>query len=134
MSQPFPFSGEMITPSRTCFNNGANRPSPAPIFFVGILPGFQHELDKTVRDGCVTPSCFALTGLHHEWAILRAIQCSRMGVTIELQNLGDVRLCRDITAHVEHAFADRRGDWRGIRCRVTRERELGSASRGTERL
>jgi hypothetical protein len=35
-----------------------------------------------------------------------------MGVTIELQNLGDAQLCRDITAHIEHAFADRRGDWR----------------------
>jgi hypothetical protein len=33
-------------------------------------------------------------------------------VTIELQNLGDAQLCRDITARIEHAFADRRGDWR----------------------
>ena len=41
-----------------------------------------------------------------------AIKCSGMGVTIELQNLGDAQLCRDITAHIEHAFADRRGDWR----------------------
>lgn len=35
-----------------------------------------------------------------------------MGVTIELQNLGDARLCRDITACVEHAFTDKRGEWR----------------------
>jgi hypothetical protein len=35
-----------------------------------------------------------------------------MGVTIELQNIGDAQLCRDITAHIEHTFADRRGDWR----------------------
>jgi hypothetical protein len=35
-----------------------------------------------------------------------------MGVTIELQNLGDAQLCRDITARIEHAFADRPGDWR----------------------
>jgi len=35
-----------------------------------------------------------------------------MGVTIELQNLGDAQLSRDITAGIEHAFADRRGDWR----------------------
>jgi hypothetical protein len=35
-----------------------------------------------------------------------------MGVTIELQNLGDAQLCRDITAHMEHAFSDRQGDWR----------------------
>ena len=33
-------------------------------------------------------------------------------MTIELQNLGDAQLCRDITAHIEHAFADRRGNWR----------------------
>ena len=35
-----------------------------------------------------------------------------MGVTIELQNLGDTQLCRDITAHLEHAFSERQGDWR----------------------
>ena len=35
-----------------------------------------------------------------------------MGVTIELQNLGDVELSRDITVHIEHALADRRGDRR----------------------
>src|ERR1700758_1049577 len=46
------------------------------------------------------------------FAPLREIKCSGMGVTIELQNLGDAQLCRDITAHIEHAFADRRGDWR----------------------
>jgi hypothetical protein len=41
-----------------------------------------------------------------------AIKCSGMGVTIELQNLGDADLSRDITAHIEHALAGRRGDWR----------------------
>jgi hypothetical protein len=35
-----------------------------------------------------------------------------MGVRIELQNLGDAQLCCEITAHVEHAFSDRQGDWR----------------------
>ena len=35
-----------------------------------------------------------------------------MGVTIELQNLGDAQLCRDITAHLEHAFSGRLGEWR----------------------
>jgi hypothetical protein len=35
-----------------------------------------------------------------------------MGVTIELQNLGDAQLCRDITAHLEHAFSRRQGEWR----------------------
>jgi hypothetical protein len=35
-----------------------------------------------------------------------------MGVTIELLHLGDAQLCRDITSLIEHAFADRRGDWR----------------------
>ena len=33
-------------------------------------------------------------------------------MTIELHNLGDAQLGSDITAHIEHAFADRRGDWR----------------------
>lgn len=44
--------------------------------------------------------------------MVRAVQCIRMGVTIELQNLGDAQLCRDIAAHIEHTFADRRGAWR----------------------
>jgi hypothetical protein len=35
-----------------------------------------------------------------------------MGVTVELQNLGDAQLCRDITAHLEHAFSGRQGEWR----------------------
>jgi hypothetical protein len=35
-----------------------------------------------------------------------------MGVTIELQNLGDAQVCRDITAYLEHAFSGRQGDWR----------------------
>jgi hypothetical protein len=35
-----------------------------------------------------------------------------MGVTVELQNLGDAELCRDITAHLEHAFSGRQGEWR----------------------
>ncbi len=35
-----------------------------------------------------------------------------MGVTIELQNLGDAQLCREITVHLEHAFSGRKGVWR----------------------
>ena len=34
-----------------------------------------------------------------------------MGVIIELQNLGDAQLCGDVTAHLEHAFSGRQGDW-----------------------
>ncbi len=32
-------------------------------------------------------------------------------MTIDLQNLGDAQLCRDITPYVEHAFNGRQGDW-----------------------
>jgi hypothetical protein len=35
-----------------------------------------------------------------------------MGVTIELQNLGDAELRRDISARMEHVFSDRQGEWR----------------------
>jgi hypothetical protein len=35
-----------------------------------------------------------------------------MGITIELQNLGDAQLCRDITTHLEHAFSGWQGEWR----------------------
>lgn len=35
-----------------------------------------------------------------------------MGVTIELQNLGDAQLGREIVANVEHALSDKPGDWR----------------------
>jgi hypothetical protein len=35
-----------------------------------------------------------------------------MGVTIDLQNLGDAQLCREIAARLEHAFSDVQGEWR----------------------
>lgn len=35
-----------------------------------------------------------------------------MGVTIELQNLGNTQLCREITVLLEHAFSGRQGAWR----------------------
>ncbi len=35
-----------------------------------------------------------------------------MGVTIELQSLGDAQLCREIIVSVEHALSDKRGEWR----------------------
>jgi hypothetical protein len=35
-----------------------------------------------------------------------------MGVTIELQNLGDPQLAKEIIANVEHALSDKRGEWR----------------------
>lgn len=35
-----------------------------------------------------------------------------MGVTIELQNLGDAQLSREIVAPVEHALSDNPGEWR----------------------
>ena len=35
-----------------------------------------------------------------------------MGVTVELQNLGDAELCREITVHLDHIFSGRQGTWR----------------------
>lgn len=35
-----------------------------------------------------------------------------MGVTAELENLGDSRLSKEIAANIEHALSDKRGDWR----------------------
>ena len=35
-----------------------------------------------------------------------------MGMTVELQNLGDAQLCREITARVEHVFSNRKGAWK----------------------
>ena len=35
-----------------------------------------------------------------------------MGVTIELLNLGDAQLSREIVASVEHALSDKPGEWR----------------------
>jgi len=34
-----------------------------------------------------------------------------MGVTAELENLGDARLSKEITASIEHALSDKGGDW-----------------------
>jgi hypothetical protein len=46
------------------------------------------------------------------WGVCLRYNCDGMGVTVELQNLGDAQLCRDITAHLEHAFSGRQGEWR----------------------
>jgi len=35
-----------------------------------------------------------------------------MGVTIELENLGDAQLCREIAVGIEHALNEKTGDWR----------------------
>jgi hypothetical protein len=34
-----------------------------------------------------------------------------MGVTTELQNIGDAELCREIVARIEHALSDKPGEW-----------------------
>jgi hypothetical protein len=34
-----------------------------------------------------------------------------MDVTVELQNLGDAQLAKEIIAHIEHALSDRPGEW-----------------------
>lgn len=35
-----------------------------------------------------------------------------MGVTIDLQNLGDAEACKEITVGIEHALSEKTGDWR----------------------
>ena len=35
-----------------------------------------------------------------------------MAVTVEMQNTGDSDLKADVVASIEHALADRPGDWR----------------------
>jgi hypothetical protein len=34
-----------------------------------------------------------------------------MGVTVELQNLGDAQLGKEIIARIEHALSDQPGEW-----------------------
>jgi hypothetical protein len=38
-----------------------------------------------------------------------------MGVTIELQNLGDAQMCKEISAGIEHTLSDKAGE-----CRISR--------------
>ena len=84
----------------------------ALICFVA-LPRFSTPIvNKPVNDSLVMPPSLTFTGLHHGWAGSGRLKCSGMGVIIELQNLGDGELCREITAQLEHAFSDRKGDWR----------------------
>jgi len=40
------------------------------------------------------------------------IQIVSMAVTVEMQNAGDPALQRNVVASIEHALADRPGDWR----------------------
>ena len=53
-----------------------------------------------------------------------------MGVTIELQNLGDAQLCGGITSLIEHAFAEPTRPLASVDCRIARERELGMRVEG----
>jgi hypothetical protein len=57
-----------------------------------------------------------------------------MGVAIELQNLGDAQLSKEISASIEHALSDRRGQWRVSVAGSRASESWGLASRGTERL
>jgi len=75
-------------------------------------PFSTRNVDKPVQDSLAKPSCLAFTALPHELGSSSSIQLTAMGVTVELQNLGDPQLCREIVARVEHAFSDRRGEWR----------------------
>ena len=58
-------------------------------------------------------SCMALTGLHQPEGNKPFGKIDNaMGVTIELQNLGDAQLSREIVASIEHALSDKSGEWR----------------------
>ena len=41
-----------------------------------------------------------------------SVKCNAMGVTIDLQNLGDAQLSREVVASIEHALIDKLGEWR----------------------
>src|SRR2546422_11705218 len=49
----------------------------------------------------------------HAQAKFVGLNWHRMAVTVEMQNTGDPGLQREVAATIEHALADRPGDWRG---------------------
>ena len=57
------------------------------------------------------PHGFDLFAPAHGRQALRQ-NCYAMPVTIDLQNLGDVQLCREIIAGIEHALSEKHGEWR----------------------
>lgn len=52
-----------------------------------------------------------LTVLHWQISGNHFCKIAAMGVTIELQNLGDAELCREIAVGIEHALSEKTGDW-----------------------
>ena len=48
-----------------------------------------------------------------------------MGITVELQNLGDAQVSREIAASIEHAFSDKSGQWPVSIAGLPEARELG---------
>ena len=48
----------------------------------------------------------------HAQAKFVGLNWHRMAVTVEMQNTGDSTLKADVVASIEHALADRPGDWR----------------------
>jgi hypothetical protein len=59
-----------------------------------------------------------------------------MGVTIELQNIGDAHISREIVASIKHALSDKPGEWHvsiaGSRANVNWEMRVGGPN-GFER-
>jgi hypothetical protein len=41
-----------------------------------------------------------------------SVKCTVMGVTVELQNLRDAQLCREIAANIKHVLSEKSGEWR----------------------
>jgi len=100
MSQPFLFCwrGEQRKTDTDCSR------SPSP-FQTG-------DVDKRVTGRPAGPSRLVFTALPQQLGSPSSIQWTPVGVTVELHNLGDPQLCREIVARMEHAFTGRRGEWR----------------------
>src|SRR5947209_5356562 len=95
---------------------------PAPISPSSLLPFSTGIVDMPWKDS-TDRSCMALTGLHQPEGNKPFGKIDNaMGVTIELQNLGDAQLSREIVASIEHALSDKSGEWR-----VSIARARGSA-------
>ena len=66
-------------------------------------------VDKPVRGAPAHTLARALTGM--KWAVRLQFKIA-MGVTIELQNLGDAQVSKEISARIEHALSEQPGEWR----------------------
>ena len=108
MSQPFLFFNATLLPARIPPPHHGSTDSPRFL----IASFFNMNCGQPVHRALAIRRVRALERFAPGMGSRGSIKLLCMAVTIELQNLGDTQLSKEIRARVEHALSDKPGDWR----------------------